>query len=570
MFTAGNVCLFVFRLVGAQSPGAVAGVLWVMYALTQTFGLVLIAIADIDINRFMKRNRIRAVRLLVAFLVFEVILGGMSLVKYGNKAKLNSIHVLHVNPHRTIWALACIQALPLGYLFLRFSSVFNMKERYPLFSELFLVMLGLDLTSNYGVSIMLVDTLALEEPKFKGSRPITKVASFSAGLCIAGALLMMFLYMRRRRRGESPTLALKASILCYLLTLGVTNLIGRIANKVPQWDGKKTPDAFLLYGPIHIIPCVAFLFNGRCLYRFVGKSWLKSRLGATETELFTLEDAGRGNLVEVEEAIKVGADLNAFVLSTKLDDYTLLHLAVLNEHHDSVQRLLHTGEVQADKPSGSKGRTALFLAAELGRMHALVLLVENSADVNTVADDGQSALLVASANGHNELATLLREEGANTDHEWMRLRATDIETRQLGFKPGQTEEQLSFECGASSERDASSVWTQREGGGREDGATRAERMCDTAARVLHIADSALTCAAVWTRRVWTQRGPLATRERVVILQRAGDLATQGWLQRGTRGTKVTARESAGRGRGLQGSTALISGRCSTCRCRQES
>jgi ankyrin repeat protein len=63
---------------------------------------------------------------------------------------------------------------------------------------------------------------------------------------------------------------------------------------------------------------------------------------------------------------------------------------VLNEHHDSVQRLLQTCEVQVNKPSGSKGRTALFLAAELGLVHALVLLLENSADVNVLADDGRS------------------------------------------------------------------------------------------------------------------------------------------------------------------------------------
>jgi ankyrin repeat protein len=45
--------------------------------------------------------------------------------------------------------------------------------------------------------------------------------------------------------------------------------------------------------------------------------------------------------------------------------------------------------VQANKPSGSKGHTALFLAAELGRLHAVVLLLEHSADVNMLADDGQ-------------------------------------------------------------------------------------------------------------------------------------------------------------------------------------
>jgi ankyrin repeat protein len=96
-----------------------------------------------------------------------------------------------------------------------------------------------------------------------------------------------------------------------------------------------------------------------------------------------------GNLAEVETAITAKADLNAFVYFTEEDELTLLQLAVLNEHHDPVQRLLQIGEVQANRPSGSKGRTALFLAAELGRFHALVLLLEHSADLNQLADDGQ-------------------------------------------------------------------------------------------------------------------------------------------------------------------------------------
>ena len=43
----------------------------------------------------------------------------------------------------------------------------------------------------------------------------------------------------------------------------------------------------------------------------------------------------RGNLIEVEEAIASKADLNAFVVVDEENEYTLLHMAVLNDHLDA-------------------------------------------------------------------------------------------------------------------------------------------------------------------------------------------------------------------------------------------
>ena len=82
----------------------------------------------------------------------------------------------------------------------------------------------------------------------------------------------------------------------------------------------------------------------------------------------------------------VADDLNEFVFSEEDDELTLLMLAVLNKHYDSVQRQLLTGEVSVNKASGSKGHTALFLAAQHGCLHAAVMLLEHNADVNALAD----------------------------------------------------------------------------------------------------------------------------------------------------------------------------------------
>jgi ankyrin repeat protein len=63
-------------------------------------------------------------------------------------------------------------------------------------------------------------------------------------------------------------------------------------------------------------------------------------------------------------------------------------------------------------------------------VHAVVLLLEQSADLNTPSDDGQSPLIVATANGHTAMAALLRKHGANEDHKWMGLRGAIVQSRR--------------------------------------------------------------------------------------------------------------------------------------------
>ena len=60
------------------------------------------------------------------------------------------------------------------------------------------------------------------------------------------------------------------------------------------------------------------------------------------------------------------------------------------------------------------------------------MLLEHAADVNMLADDGQSALIAAAAHGHTELAKLLKEHGGSAEHEWMGLREDDVAVQGEG------------------------------------------------------------------------------------------------------------------------------------------
>ena len=72
------------------------------------------------------------------------------------------------------------------------------------------------------------------------------------------------------------------------------------------------------------------------------------------------------------------------------DEFTLLHLAVINDHTDAVQRLLITGKVEINKTTSMTGYSALALAALQGRLHSATMLLEHRADANCQTDAGVS------------------------------------------------------------------------------------------------------------------------------------------------------------------------------------
>jgi hypothetical protein len=68
-----------------------------------------------------------------------------------------------------------------------------------------------------------------------------------------------------------------------------------------------------------------------------------------------------GNLIEVEAAICSKADLNEVVFTDHSDTYKLLHLAVLSDHLDALQRLLNTGDASVDQLTGKQVRALYSL-----------------------------------------------------------------------------------------------------------------------------------------------------------------------------------------------------------------
>ena len=79
-----------------------------------------------------------------------------------------------------------------------------------------------------------------------------------------------------------------------------------------------------------------------------------------------------------------------------------------------VERLLRW-PLQPDCTLAEDGATALILASVGGYLEVARLLCEAGADKDKADADGDTALILASANGHLEVARLLCEAGADKD-----------------------------------------------------------------------------------------------------------------------------------------------------------
>eukprot|EP00935_MAST-01C_sp_MAST-1C-sp1_P001392 g1392.t1 len=385
--------------------------LFLAFGILSVAGLMIMTIADLDINEYLSRNQIR----MNAFVL---------LCAAANMMRSQPLPAKGMNT---------LPIVPFLVLLCRYEQVVGMRKGYPLFTQLLLASLWLHALGDA------IGYLVTNEYRV-----------FS---CYMLAALLMFGAQYWHMPGNSidqgsathhtATYQFKVTSYAFLFGYGFATGCSAVIKPASPVTLLSLQWAFVV---IHMLPPLLALINQQAIKRTLGLRWLSRRREARESmiELACTERAeSRGNLIEIEEAIidsKVG--LNAFVLTNSGcchshhedgaggDDVTLLHLAVLNDHLDALQRLLNTGLVEINKPTGRRGKSALFLAAEEGRLHAATMLLEHNADVNALTDEGQSPLIVAASHGHKKLAALLRQHGAATDYKWMGLAAADVMRKQ--------------------------------------------------------------------------------------------------------------------------------------------
>ncbi|MFM9276902.1 ankyrin repeat domain-containing protein [Paenibacillus jiagnxiensis] len=121
-----------------------------------------------------------------------------------------------------------------------------------------------------------------------------------------------------------------------------------------------------------------------------------------------------GNKDAVHILLNYGADVDAISHSklSYIPSNTALHAALAGERNVDVIRLLLTHNAQTNI-FDSNGHTSLHTAAfHDDNLEIIRLLIEHGADVNAKAEGRETALSLAIKQGNNNVAELLRQNGA--------------------------------------------------------------------------------------------------------------------------------------------------------------
>ena len=146
--------------------------------------------------------------------------------------------------------------------------------------------------------------------------------------------------------------------------------------------------------------------------------WKAVRAGINdESVLFLTSLAENRDAQTVRDLVATGRDINA---RTRTHRFTALQWLILGRKTNAVKVLIEAG---ADVNS-CENHTALMLAAAVGDLELVRLLLANKANVNMADSDGKSALHVAAALGRADVVRELLGAGAN---------ANSVD--QLGFTP---------------------------------------------------------------------------------------------------------------------------------------
>jgi ankyrin repeat protein len=122
--------------------------------------------------------------------------------------------------------------------------------------------------------------------------------------------------------------------------------------------------------------------------------------------------ADKGHLAVVQLLINSGADVN----SRTKDGWTCLHCAAESGQIDTMKALIQEG-AEIDSKGGKLSETALMLASYQGHVKAASLLVEHGAAVGLKNSNGYTALKIAEQHGNGDMVLLLMKK---TKRRWMR------------------------------------------------------------------------------------------------------------------------------------------------------
>ncbi|KAI2503233.1 hypothetical protein MHU86_11256 [Fragilaria crotonensis] len=130
----------------------------------------------------------------------------------------------------------------------------------------------------------------------------------------------------------------------------------------------------------------------------------KTKKSLSENDQSLIKNASYGDLEEVRDLLRAGANVNA----QRDDGTTALYIASQVGSANVVRELLQNDKVDVNLQR-SDGSTALYIASKKNHEEVVRLLLQNNkVDANLKCTDGSTAHRMACSKGHIAIASLLR------------------------------------------------------------------------------------------------------------------------------------------------------------------
>jgi hypothetical protein len=224
-----------------NDPGDIAALL---SGIAQTMGLLVMTLPNLDANRYLAQHLARLLSILVIWAV--------------------SYFVLVRFPEQYSGIMYIPALLPFAYITLRFDEVIQMTGTCPPLTQLFTLILALDLLGYGGVWFFTHLLIA--------GLPLPKLPWPSIIICVLGPGGILYAYSWSRRRRESHSISFQTAIYTYLFLFGTAILCGCLWDHFVNHAQHKLGG--WLVGPIHFVPTLTMLVFRTSVFKWLGLRWL--------------------------------------------------------------------------------------------------------------------------------------------------------------------------------------------------------------------------------------------------------------------------------------------------------
>jgi hypothetical protein len=299
----------------------------------QSMGLVLMQVANIDANICLRRRQNIAAALAVSFSVVSAAASLLALLP----APENAAYPLDISCN-TETQFHWFRVIPFFYLMLpcRFRLIMAMESPdLPRFTELFYYSLFLQVLTQSFENIYRAAFGSTNVGRSRTNASLEVKHStwvLLAFIYLVAALTIAAAYQRRRRRGDSLTLALGYAITVFLLSQGIAGLFPYAYQAIAD-KNVVIPVGTWVFSLATIIPCAIAIGARAVFYRWLVRRKFEHAASAESLEAGCITST-HGDIPHVQSLTSDAHYPDAFVLLTGADSTCLLRDRAYADHEE--------------------------------------------------------------------------------------------------------------------------------------------------------------------------------------------------------------------------------------------